>query len=107
ATSSGSIAQNKNGNFEVVVLEGKELVHYWATPGKPYNRGAVISEKATGTPSIVQGSAGIMEVVVQEGSELVHYWFTKGWHRGGVISNKIRVMSPSALAHNRNGNLEV
>ncbi len=108
ATSPGSIAQNKNGNFEVVVREGKDLVHYWTIPGKPYNRGAIISNKATGTPSIVQGVAGNMEVIVPEGADLVHYWFDKGWHRGGVISNKVSAMGTSAIAHNnRNSNLEV
>jgi hypothetical protein len=46
-----------HGNFEVVVLEGSELVHYWHdnnAPGSPWQRGAVISTRATGPGCIIQ-----------------------------------------------------
>ena len=39
----------------MVVLEGlRNLVHYWAIPGKAWNRDAVIIENATGAGAFIQ-----------------------------------------------------
>jgi hypothetical protein len=72
------------GNFETVVLEGTQLMHYWhdnSDPALPWRRGAVISSNATGPGCLIQStikrpgtSLGNLEVVVPEGNRLVHYW---------------------------------
>jgi hypothetical protein len=73
-----------HGNFEAVVQEGAQLVHYWrdnSLPAKPWHRGQVISTRATGPGCIMQshvgvigGSVGNFEVLVPEGKTLKHYW---------------------------------
>lgn len=89
ATGSGCIIQSSfgtpdaPGNFEVVVLEGKNLVHYFRdnTPNKQtWSRTAVITSSATGPGTIIQSSystpnaPGNFEVIVPEGSHYVHYY---------------------------------
>lgn len=90
-----------HGNFEVVVLEGSELVHYWhdnSDPGSAWHRGAVITAAATDAGCIMQsdfpfgGDHGNFEVVVPEGGNLVHYWHDNGnvgapWSAGTPITN--------------------
>lgn len=104
ATGPGCIIQssfqsNDHGNFEVVVLEGNQLVHYWKDHTKnKWNRVAVISDRATSSGWIVQsrirdGQHGNFEVVVCEGKQLVHYWkdnsdLANPWRRGLVITAK-------------------
>ena len=104
ATGAGCIIQStfqsdNHGNFEVVVLEGKQLVHYWKDHTKNgWQRGAVISDRATSPGWIIQsrirdGRHGNFEVVVCEGKQLVHYWKDNGdlaspWRRGQVITTK-------------------
>ena len=104
ATGAGCIIQStfqsdNHGNFEVVVLEGKQLVHYWKDHTKnEWDRGAVISDRATSPGWIIQsrirdGRHGNFEVVVCEGKQLVHYWKDNGdlaspWRRGQVITTK-------------------
>jgi Tc toxin complex TcA C-terminal TcB-binding domain len=86
ATSAGWIIQSRirdgqHGNFEVVVCEGKQLVHYWkdnSDRSSPWRRGQVITNKATGAGCIMHGSfnaIGNFEVVVpEENGKLAHYW---------------------------------
>ncbi|MEG3838650.1 hypothetical protein [Microcoleus sp. herbarium14] len=86
ATSSGWMIQSRirdgqHGNFEVVVCEGKQLVHYWkdnSDRSSPWRRGQVITNKATGAGCIMHGSFGAIgnfEVVVpEENGKLAHYW---------------------------------
>ncbi len=104
STGAGCIIQSSfqsggHGNFEVVALEGKQLVHYWKDNVKnQWYRAAVITERATSSGWIVQsrirdGQHGNFEVVVCEGSQLVHYWkdnsdLASPWRRGQVITTK-------------------
>jgi hypothetical protein len=103
---SGSLIQSdfgtgSHGNFEVAVLEGNQLVHYWhdsANPGSNWRRGQVISAQATGPGSLIQsdfgtGPHGNFEVAVLEGNQLVHYWHDSSnqnlpWQRAKVITAK-------------------
>ena len=102
ATGPGSLIQSSfgpRGNFEVVVLEGRNLVHHFLDTNdtnRGWQRGGVISDQATGPGSLIQssfGPNGNFEVVVLEGRNLVHHFidtsdFSKGWERGGVISDQ-------------------
>jgi hypothetical protein len=90
ATGPGCIIQSSYstpyspGNFEVVVLEGHNLVHYYrdnsSKGGQAWGGGTVITSKATGPGTIIQSSYGTpnapgnLEVIVPEGSNYVHYW---------------------------------
>src|ERR1700732_3997316 len=64
ATSAGSLIQSTygvpkyTGNFELLVLEGKNVVHYWRDNSNPNNtwyKGPIVSSQATGAPSFIQG----------------------------------------------------
>jgi len=98
ATGPGSIIQtsygtpNAPGNFEVVVLEGKNLVHYYRdnTTNSKWNRTTVITSNATGPGTLIQSSYGTpnkpgnFEVIVPEGDHYVHYYrdnsASGSWH---------------------------
>lgn len=94
---------NGRSNFELVVLEGSNLVHYWRandTWNTPWRKGDVISSRAIAAGSIVQsdymsGGHGNLEVVVpEEGGELVHYWRDSGrpnspWIRAGLVTTGV------------------
>jgi len=104
ATGYGCLIQSdfksgSHGNFEVVVPEGSQLVHYWhdnSNTALPWQRGGVISSQSTGPAGIIQsdfksGSHGNFEVVALEGRTLAHYWHDNSnvnnpWQRGGTIS---------------------
>ena len=104
ATGPGCIIQSDfrsrdHGNFEVVVLEENELVHYFhdnSDVNLPWRRGQTISTRATGPGCIIQsdfrsGDHGNFEVVVLEGNDLVHYFHDNSdvalpWRRGQTIS---------------------
>jgi Domain of unknown function (DUF4185) len=86
-------------NFETVILQGQDLVHYWRDNGnvaEGWVRGQVITSQATGPGCIIQsdfrsGDHGNFEVIVPEGNNLVHYFHDNGdfaspWRRGQVIS---------------------
>src|SRR6266851_4279089 len=86
-------------NFETVILQGHELVHYWRDNGNAaegWVRGQVITSQATGPGCIIQsdfrsGDHGNFEVVVPEGSNLVHYFHDNSnvanpWRQAQVIS---------------------
>jgi hypothetical protein len=93
------VADGKH-NFELVVLEGTNLVHYWRANDRtdtPWRKGDVISMQAIAPGCIVQsdfmsGGHGNLEVVVPEaGGALVHYWRDSGqlpsvWNRAGVVT---------------------
>jgi hypothetical protein len=80
-------------NFEAVVLEGNNLVHYWKDNSllgfiQPWQRGEVVSSNAAGPGWLIQSDwinpsgRGNLEAVVLEGSKLVHYWRDQNnqWH---------------------------
>jgi hypothetical protein len=102
ATGPGCIIQssfgtpNAPGNFEAVVLEGKNLVHYYRdnspTGQQKWHSTAVITSSATGPGTIIQSSYGTpnkpgnFEVIVPEGDHYVHYYRDNGtsgfpWHK--------------------------
>ena len=88
-------AAGKPGNFDALVLEGNNLVHYWrdnSAPGTPWKSDAVVSTNATGPATLVQsgyaaaGKPGNFEALVFEGKTLQHYWRDNSapgtpWHR--------------------------
>jgi hypothetical protein len=110
ASSSGSIIQSNlgtPGHFEVVVLEGNNLVHHWhdnSDVTSPWQNGKVVSVAATGPGSIAQstygpGGQGNFEVLAQELIRtVVHYWFHNvdpglPWWRGPRIQTEVEVAS--------------
>jgi hypothetical protein len=128
ATSPGCIIQSDfrsgdHGNFEVVVLEGRELVHYFhdnSDVNLPWQRAQTISTRASSAGCIIQsdfrsGDHGNFEVVVVEGHELVHYFHDNSdvnlpWQRGQTISS--RATGPGCIIQSdfrsdRHGNFEV
>ncbi len=114
-----------HGNFEVVVIQDHQLVHYWhdnSNANYAWHRGSVISTRATAiTPGcLIQSdfgstSHGNFELVVQEGTQLVHYFkdnssATGPWTRAQVIANG--VSGPGAIIQSdfksgTHGNFEV
>jgi hypothetical protein len=134
ATGPGALIQNSfirapeaTGNYEVVVLEGNNLVHYSreATGTSWVKDQNVISSQATanGPGSIIQStltipppSNGNLEVVVLEGQNLVLYWSEtpaarapREWKKSRtVITNK--AMGPGSIIQRAavaNGNFEL
>jgi hypothetical protein len=86
------------GNFETVVQQGPQLVHYWRGNADPahfvWHKGQVVSSAATGPGCIIQSDGGNLEVVVQEGSRLRHYWHdssqpTSAWHAGLLFGTNV------------------
>jgi Tc toxin complex TcA C-terminal TcB-binding domain len=104
ATGAGCMIQSSfkagtHGNFEVVVQEGNQLVHYWKDNAKgEWHRAGVITDAATDAGWIIQsrifdGAHGNFEVVARESSQLVHYWKDNSdlgspWRRGQVITTR-------------------
>lgn len=93
---SSLIQSDYGGNFEAVILQGNNLVHYWRDQNCDWHFGEVITPYATGPGSLIQsrfkgdGVHGNLEVVVPEGNELVHYWRDSRapgqWNFGAVIT---------------------
>ena len=92
-------------NFEAVVLEGRDLWHWWrdnSSTGQPWRRGQrIVADQAAFAGSIIQsdfrsGDHGNFEVVVplfQSGGnvELWHFWHdnsdvSKPWRRGQRVT---------------------
>jgi hypothetical protein len=108
ATGPGCIIQSDfqsgnegHGNFEVVVLEGSNLVHYWGYKQNGdlvWHTGGVITTGASGPGCIIQSSFrddehGNCEVVVPEGNELVHYSKNNAdvnnpWGKAAIVSKE-------------------
>jgi hypothetical protein len=108
ATAPGSIIQSSYntpyspGNFEVVVLEGHNLVHYYrdnsSKGGQTWGGGTVVTSKATGPGTVIQTSystpnaPGNLEVIVPEGKNFIHYWRNDSssgnlkWSSGDVVA---------------------
>jgi hypothetical protein len=99
----------QQGNFEMIVPQGDDLVHYWRendAPGYPWHRGATLPRPQAGgsagpvavlarrpvDAAIIQstfGSPGNLEVVARmvpitagssEAGHLVFYYFDGAWH---------------------------
>ncbi|KAF7174028.1 hypothetical protein CNMCM5623_006333 [Aspergillus felis] len=80
---SSPIAPNEHGDFQVVVPEDNNLVHYRRDNSngsdQTWTLDAIVSNKATGAGSMIQSTYGTpnypgnFEVVVLEGGNLVHY----------------------------------
>jgi hypothetical protein len=112
-----------HGNFEVVVLEGHELVHYFhdnSDVNLPWQRGQTITSRATGPGCIIQsdfrsGQHGNFEVIVPEAGELVHYFHDNSnvalpWLRAQTITANITgtgCIIQSDFGSNGHGNFEV
>jgi hypothetical protein len=108
ATGPGCIIQSdfysgddgEHRNFEVVVLEGSNLVHYWGAfqSGKlVWNSAGIVTSSASGPGCLIQssyvdGDHGHFEVVVLEGSDLTHYTKNNSnpknpWGKTGVVTH--------------------
>jgi len=128
STAAGCIIQsdfvsNGHGNFETVVLQGNDLVHYWHDNGNVQHtwvRGQVITHSASGPGCLIQsdfrsGNHGNFEVVVPEGRNLVHYFHDNGnvaspWQRGQTISGAVTgsaTIIQSDFRSGAHGNFEV
>jgi hypothetical protein len=117
---------NKLGDFEVLVMEGNNIVHYRrdnSDPAFSWHKGVVVSSAATGPACLIEGSfradpnkPGNFEVLVLEEHNLVHYWRDNSdpafsWHKGVVVSSA--ATGPACLIEgsfrndlNRPGNFE-
>src|SRR5947209_19491661 len=85
---------SEHGNFEVLALEGNQLVHYWRDNSKSdfrWYRAEGVSNQATDSPWLIQNTAGggqgNFEAIVPEGNQLIHYWRDNSnpnfvWQRG-------------------------
>jgi hypothetical protein len=117
-----STGSSEHGNFELLTLEGNQLVHYWRDNSKSdfrWYRAAVVSTQATGSAWIIQNEAGEgnFEVVVLEGSDLVHYWrdnskANAAWNHGEVISSQATgqaclLQSDFRFGSKEHGNMEL
>jgi len=128
ATGPGSIFQsnygNPNaGNLEVVVQEGKNLVHYYRdnreSSDKPWSGPtATITSNATGSASLIQskpgtpGSDGGLEVVVLEGKGNLNRYYrpspSDSWHGPeNIVSDASGPASLIQSTYNTPGNFEV
>jgi Domain of unknown function (DUF4185) len=123
STAAGCLIESDYGNFETVILQGHDLVHFWhpndnATTG--WVRGQVITSQATGPGCIMQSDFGSdqhknFEVVVPEGYNLVHYFHNNSnillpWQRAQTIST--HTTGPAAIIQSDyksgdHGNFEV
>lgn len=101
------------GNFEAVVKEGSQLVHYWRRNDDsvlPWYRTGVIGNNADSQAALTQSTYGVrgnFEVIVREGSKLRHYWRDNDgsgypWHQGALFGDN--VASAPALIQSRYGN---
>jgi hypothetical protein len=113
----------EHGNFEVVVLEGGNLVHYWhdnSDANLPWRQGQVISPNASGPGCIIQsdfgdGEHGNFEVVLTQGRELWHWWHDNSnvnlpWQPGQMITVPVSsgaCIIQSDFRGDEHGNFEV
>jgi hypothetical protein len=106
------------GNLELVVCEGKNLVHYWCMGGPPWKwyGPTLIGTGVQGNPSLIQssfGNTGNFEVVVPHvGEGFVHYsrdndeggMWTKVAHVGSIPISGVALIQSK---YGTKGNLEV
>lgn len=90
---SGAIIQNrKNGDLEVIVRYGSDLVHFWRRGFQWHSTARPISTNASGPASMIQSSYGDnLELLVQEDARIVLYWREwdaagTPWRFGGVVA---------------------
>jgi hypothetical protein len=118
-----SLRSGPHGNFEVVTIEGSNLVHYWhdnSDVRSPWRRGQVITSNASSPASLIQssfrsGRHGNFEVAVREGANLVHYWRDNAdvntpWRRGQIISTSPggpAALIQSSFRSSSHGNFEL
>lgn len=132
ATGPGSITQTDftdhgQPNFDLVALQGHDLVHYWRSNGdvlQPWHRGEVITDHATGPGAIIQsdfgrefrGGHGNLEVVVPEGDHLTEYFKNSNldgpWQQvttfgSGVTGAPSFIQSDMGREFGQHGNFEV
>jgi len=88
------------GNFEALILEGSQLVHYWRHNDDhvfPWYRSVEFASNVDSEAAFIQsnfGNRGNFEVVCRKGNKLRHYWRdndTPGypWHQGFLFSDHI------------------
>ncbi|MDJ0631129.1 MAG: hypothetical protein QNJ44_22925 [Rhodobacter sp.] len=108
------------GNFEAVVKEGGQLVHYWRDNDDrgvfPWYRSVAFASDADSEPAFLQGNFGIrgnFEVVAREGSKLRHYWRNNDapgfpWHKGALFGGNVS-SAPALIQSNygATGNFEI
>src|SRR5207249_4088327 len=95
----GDLGGGDHKNFEVVALQGNELIHWWhdnSDVSLAWRRGQTITKHATRPGCIIQsdfrsGDHGNFEVVVLEGHNLVHYFHDNSnvglpWQRAQTIT---------------------
>src|SRR5262249_36976698 len=91
-----------HGNFEVVVREGANLVHYFhdnSNVEHPWQRGQTISTTPGTATCMIQsdfhnGDHGNFELLTIEGGQLIHYFNDNGnvanpWRRGQSVADGI------------------
>ena len=95
----GDFGRSSIKNFELVVPEGDDLVHYYRDNSRGgWHRAQIVTSGVTGPACMLQSNYpkgadhGNFEVVVLEGSDLVHYWHDNGnvtnpWQRGVTITS--------------------
>ena len=102
------------GNFEVVLREGTQLVHYWRNNddhGLPWHQSVIIANNVKSDPAMIQstfGDMGNFEVVVREGNKLRHYWRNNDdpghpWKKGKLFGDKVN--SAPAMIQSTFGNM--
>ncbi len=107
-------SSSRPGNFELIVLQGNELLHYYKDNGAAQNPwlrvgGPPISTRATGPACLIESSfgksstrPGNFELIALEGSELVHYFkdnssLSNPWRRTGYAPISTRATGPACL----------
>lgn len=105
------------GNFDLVVLQGTSLVHYWhdnSDPALAWHRGEVITQSASAPGCLIQSDFdGNLEVVVPEGDQVAHYFRSAGpmstWQRaqsfGAGVTGQPSIIQ-SSIGSGTHGNFE-
>ncbi|MCW5854341.1 MAG: DUF4185 domain-containing protein, partial [Anaerolineae bacterium] len=111
-------SSSRPGNFELIALEGNELIHYFKDNGSlsnPWRRAGFppITTRATGPAWLIEGSfgrssgrPGNFELIVPEGNDLVHYFkdnssLNNPWRRGQTITTA--ALGPGVLIQSSQG----
>ena len=87
-------------DFEAVILEGTNLVHYYldTSAATPWQAGETITHAASGPGAIARDVANsVLHVVVPQGSNLVHYVATATAHPGQSRPSISWTASPGEL----------
>jgi len=119
----------EHGNFEALILEGSQLVHYWhdnADNTSPWRRGQVVFDRVAGDASLIQGNLGegnhgnfeavILEATASADRHDLCHWYRDNsrdespWIRGARITSN--AVYPGCIIQGNfrsgtRGNLEV